>query len=210
MNSKTQKTDKIRNSFIEKMRRKQILEVAIDAIAKKGYRNISLKDIAITAGVSKGLLYYHFESKHELVGDIWIELLDELFEYRKNYIEAQDSANEKVHGFIKSHFDFLRDNANKFIALFEIGLDMRSKGKINPWAPAINDRCITYLAATLRYAQETGEFGNFSPEKLAPVIQGAIDGIALLWFSDPEGIKLDDCERELHRIVKLVTSKSLS
>lgn len=194
-----------RNSFIERARRQQILEVSINGITNQGYKNISMADIATEAGVSKGLLYYHFKSKTELVGEIWSAFIDELFDYRKACVDAQTSASEKLRVYVMSHFDFLRANVNKFVALFEIGLDLKSKGKRSPWTAGINERCFRYLGSILLFGQSNGEFRSFSPEKFAPVIQGAIDGIALQWFSDPEGVDLADCEDELQKMIELST-----
>ena len=43
-----------------------ILEHAIDVFGTRGYHNVSMDDIAEAAGVSKALVYQHFESKDEL------------------------------------------------------------------------------------------------------------------------------------------------
>ena len=52
-------------------RREQILDVAIDVFGRSGYYGASMNDIAEAAGVTKPVLYQHFDSKHEL----FLELL---------------------------------------------------------------------------------------------------------------------------------------
>jgi AcrR family transcriptional regulator len=47
-------------------RREQILVAAIHAFARNGYAATSLEDVAAEAGVSKVILYRHFESKADL------------------------------------------------------------------------------------------------------------------------------------------------
>jgi AcrR family transcriptional regulator len=47
-------------------RRQQILETATTAFARAGYAATSLDDIAREAGVSRAILYRHFESKAQL------------------------------------------------------------------------------------------------------------------------------------------------
>ncbi len=47
-------------------RREQILEAATEAFARTGFRATSLDDIAVAAGVSRPILYRHFDSKAEL------------------------------------------------------------------------------------------------------------------------------------------------
>ncbi|MCB1303551.1 MAG: TetR/AcrR family transcriptional regulator [Leptospiraceae bacterium] len=45
----------------------KILQATIDTISRMGYEGASMKEIAASAGVSKALLHYHFQSKEELM-----------------------------------------------------------------------------------------------------------------------------------------------
>jgi AcrR family transcriptional regulator len=47
--------------------RRQVLDAAIAVLAKKGITGTSIQDIADSAGLSKGAVHYHFESKDELL-----------------------------------------------------------------------------------------------------------------------------------------------
>ena len=55
-------------------RREQLLEVALDVFARAGYHATSMNEVAEAAGVTKPVLYQHFESKREL----YQALLDEV------------------------------------------------------------------------------------------------------------------------------------
>jgi AcrR family transcriptional regulator len=61
-------------SFIERTRRAQIVKRAIDAIATLGYAQASLAQIARCAGISKGVISYHFAGKEELIQQILAEV----------------------------------------------------------------------------------------------------------------------------------------
>lgn len=43
-----------------------ISKAAIDVFSKKGYEGATMEDIALTGGLAKGTLYYHFKSKEEI------------------------------------------------------------------------------------------------------------------------------------------------
>lgn len=45
-------------------RRRQLLEVGIEAFARTPYDQVAIDEVARHAGVSKGLLYHYFETKH--------------------------------------------------------------------------------------------------------------------------------------------------
>jgi len=47
--------------------RQQVLDAAIKTLAKRGFTNTSVSDIADAAGMSKGVVHYHFASKEDLI-----------------------------------------------------------------------------------------------------------------------------------------------
>jgi AcrR family transcriptional regulator len=47
--------------------RQTVLDTALAVLAEKGLANTSIQDIADAAGVSKGVVHYHFASKDELL-----------------------------------------------------------------------------------------------------------------------------------------------
>ena len=55
-------------------RRKQLLDVALEVFAERGFHPTSMNDLAEAAGVTKPVLYQHFGSKREL----YLELLDDV------------------------------------------------------------------------------------------------------------------------------------
>ena len=85
-----------RASFIEEARRRQIVETAIRTIAARGYSQSSLAEIAREAGISKGVISYHFEGKPELVEAILSRLLAEPAEFIKARVDASENAADKL------------------------------------------------------------------------------------------------------------------
>ena len=54
-------------SFIEEARRAQIISSAIEVIAELGFARASLAQIARHAGISKGVISYHFAGGEVLI-----------------------------------------------------------------------------------------------------------------------------------------------
>src|SRR5437899_1342441 len=50
--------------------REKILQAAFTVLAREGYENTSIKDIAEEAGVAQGLVHYHYKSKQQLVLEV--------------------------------------------------------------------------------------------------------------------------------------------
>lgn len=106
-------------------REQRILDAAVELFTRYGYDKTSVSEIADTAGVSKGAIYLHFDSKDELFKRL---LLREMQNYAADWlarVEADPQGGKMGH--IYQHV--LRAiNANPFIkAVFE--RDRRVLGK---------------------------------------------------------------------------------
>jgi AcrR family transcriptional regulator len=58
--------------------RSEILAVASELFAERGYQQTSLREIAERLGITKAALYYHFPSKRDLLSAMVDPLLEEL------------------------------------------------------------------------------------------------------------------------------------
>ena len=63
-------------------KRQQILDSAVAVFAAKGFYNAKVTDIAHKAGVAHGTVYLYFQTKE----DILIQIFEEKFEELVNYI----------------------------------------------------------------------------------------------------------------------------
>jgi len=90
--------------------RERIQEVARDLFARQGVQRTSLQDIADSLGITKPALYYHFNSREELVRSILTPLIDE----GERFIADQESrddhdARELLRGYFDFHYRHRRD-----------------------------------------------------------------------------------------------------
>lgn len=99
-------------------RRQQIIDVAIDEFGRAGYYGTSMNDIAEAAGVTKPVLYQHFDSK----ADLYRALLDEvgarlLEQIAKATSEAADGRDRTERGFA-AYFHWVANQHLEFTLLF--------------------------------------------------------------------------------------------
>ena len=52
---------------VSEERRAQIIESAIKVFARQGFASTRMDDVAIESDMSKGLLYWYFKSKDEII-----------------------------------------------------------------------------------------------------------------------------------------------
>lgn len=103
-------------------RREQILDVALEVFGRAGYHGASMNDVADAAGVTKPVLYQHFDSKREL----YLALLDVVGErllsaIAKAAAEASDGKSQTEHGF-RAYFRWVSHNHDEFSLLFGGGV----------------------------------------------------------------------------------------
>jgi AcrR family transcriptional regulator len=65
----------------EELRREQIIQAAFRVAVRTGLEQLTIRLVAAEAGLSTGLVFFHFESKETLLLALLDWLLDSLFEY---------------------------------------------------------------------------------------------------------------------------------
>lgn len=84
-------------------RRQEIFQIAAEIFYRKGYDQTSTKDIAGAAGILKGSLYAHIDSKEDILYAI-IEDIHRLFERNVADCAAFDAPPlERLRGFLAGH-----------------------------------------------------------------------------------------------------------
>ncbi|MGB3410403.1 MAG: TetR/AcrR family transcriptional regulator [Microthrixaceae bacterium] len=102
-------------------RREQLLRVALEVFAEKGFHATSMNDIADSAGVTKPVLYQHFMSKR----DLFIELLAQIgTDLRGTISKATSNAGgprQQIEQGFRAYFMFANEYTSAFTVLFGSG-----------------------------------------------------------------------------------------
>jgi AcrR family transcriptional regulator len=99
-------------------RRSQLLEVALDRFAAKGFHETSMEDIADAAGVTKPVLYQHFHSKQELYLELLDSVGDQLLAEVSDRAAAEDTPHQQVLAGFRAYFEFVCEKQSAFRLLF--------------------------------------------------------------------------------------------
>lgn len=202
MRTNTQPSGQKRPSFIEEARRRQIVDTAIQTIASRGFSQASLAEIARKAGISKGVISYHFAGKDELVEEILRSLLREPAEFIKERVSRAASALDKLRAYVAANFEFMASHRDGYVALVELW-GLRGGPAHNHFNAEAYEPSRRYLSGLLEEGIGSGEFRRVPVETTASLIQAAIDGVMLQWVFDEEAIDLDVSREE---VVGMITS----
>jgi len=93
--------------------RARIQAAALELFISQGFAQTSLREIAAQLGVTKAALYYHFESKAELIRSIIQPLIDDI----DQFIAEARASQLTPRDLLEDYFDLLVPHKPLFMAL---------------------------------------------------------------------------------------------
>ena len=91
-------------------RREQILDVAAELFAEKGFRGVSIAELGSACGFSGPAIYRHFRSKDAVLAEMLVSISDELLSVGRQRVRDADSAPEALRALIDWHVTFALDH----------------------------------------------------------------------------------------------------
>ena len=191
-------------TFIEEARRRQIVDAAIEVIAESGYAQASLERIALRAGISRGLISYHFAGRDDLMAAVVARAYEDGSAFMRPRIEAATKPAEMLRAYVQSNLEYMRDHREQLLAL----LAVRRAGKTAGLRRSLTglDQALGPIEGILRWGQREGVFRDFDAHVMAMTIRNVIDGIPHYMDVDPD-MDLDACAREILTTLSLATRK---
>lgn len=173
-------------SFIEQARRAQIIASTIEVLAEVGFGKASLALIAQRAGISKGVISYHFAGKDELMEKVVEAVFTEIVELVGPQLEALTSGTELLRTQIRSVTAYMREHRPQLLAIGEVVRNLRRPGGEPRYGLADSDWLYEALEYIYRTGQASGEFRPFDTRVMAVTHQAAVDTMFAYWEAHPE------------------------
>ncbi|OMH36883.1 TetR/AcrR family transcriptional regulator [Tersicoccus sp. Bi-70] len=171
-------------TFIERARRAQILACATAALAERGYAGATLADIARRAGVSKGVVSYHFAGKDDLLDQLVADFYGRAGTSIAARVEAADTAADRVRGYLEANLAFVAEHADGVRAVLEIVANRRDADGALHFRPTGSDPLVDHLAGLLAELPGVGPKATHA-RNLAIVVRAAIDAAAGRLLTEP-------------------------
>jgi AcrR family transcriptional regulator len=93
---------------LESSARERILDAAARLYADHGYEGTSMRRIAEEAGVTKPLIFYHFENKERLFSTLLRESIDTCQCAHQELLARDIPARERIRGLLRDHMAIAR------------------------------------------------------------------------------------------------------
>ena len=175
---------------IRENRRKQIMDVALELFADKGYNHTSISQIAAEAKISKGLMYNYFRSKDDLLLDIFddgMKSMFDLFDPNKDGILTR----EEFIYFINESFDVMNRDRKFWKLYFSLITQptvwVKLEKKYSEIITPLIQMMINYYKAK----------GSENPEIEAMMVGALLDGIGFNFVFNPDLFPLEKVKEML-------------
>lgn len=103
-------------------RRRQLVMVAMDFIASKGFEGFRYQEVAKAAGINTGTLFYYFPHKEALIQEVMQHLKEEFSKTPDRPVDRPTTALEELRLEFESVSDLLERQPKLFLVHAEISL----------------------------------------------------------------------------------------
>ena len=185
-------------------KRRLILDAAITVFARQGFHHCRVSDVADEAGVAYGLVYHYFDSKEEMLNELFLErwqiMLDAIGE-----IDGRDelAPREKLHqvaGFIIDSYRHEPDLMK--VIIVEVTRAANSFGRLH--LEKIRE-AYAKIAHIVESARQDGTFKqDISAQFAAMCFYGAIEQLLSGWIFDLIPASEEDYERAKWEVTEAI------
>ncbi|OQM74312.1 transcriptional regulator BetI [Manganibacter manganicus] len=169
-------------------RQLQLIEATIDSLAKRGYSDTTMADVADGAGLSRGIVNFHFESKDKLLVATLQHMYDEYAAHWRNALhKAGDDAARQLQALVSADFDRSICNKRKLAAWCAFWGEAKSRPTYQALSGA-RDRAYQGTIVTLcgRLKAEAGY--AYEPVEMALALSAMLEGLWLRLMMGAEDV----------------------
>jgi len=165
------------------VRRRRILEVAVDLFGARGFNDVGIAEIAAEVGITPAGLLHHFPTKAALLLAVLQERELRVEQTLTRYLEEKDD-------FITAFLQILEDNEKSpgLVQLFAV-LSAESLSSTHPghtWFVSRYEDTISSAAAHLSTMIDASALPpGVSTETIARWMHGLADGLRIQWLLNP-------------------------
>lgn len=173
---------------------RKIYNIAIELIEKKGFDNITIAEICKEANVSVGSFYNYFESKYEILNEIF-KLADEYFSTTVLSNLQEGTTQDKIIKFFEYYGEYNVDRGIDFVKQLYVGKNNLFTTKGRPMQ--------TVLKSIVEEGQKNEEIStDMTPDEIVRLLFITVRGIVYDWcLHDGEYDLIDTINDYIKRIV---------
>jgi AcrR family transcriptional regulator len=168
------------------VRSAQLLGLADELFAERGFHGASMDELARRAGVSKPVIYDHFGSKEQLFATCVRRTGEVLADQVATAVQSESDPRARLRAGSIAYFRFLQQQIRAWVVLFddEQARDARFAAEAARIRHRQSELMIRLMAETSGTTPDHG--GRTQLEAMTLAIAGAYESLSLWWHKHPE------------------------
>ena len=156
--------------------KRAIMEATASALGKYGYADLTIQAIADEFEKSKSLLYYHYDTKDELLIDVLRDGLDRFA--AKNAVDPEHTATEQLETFLDRSLPATLDEETRAfrLTIFELRSQAPTNDAYREQFERADRLFDELLVDILERGIEAGEFREVDVEYTADLLLSLVEG----------------------------------
>jgi len=176
---------------VSEERRRQILEAAISVFSRQGFHKARMDDIVQESGLSKGTLYWYFESKDDIIIAILENLFEREFAGLEEILQAPVSVSERLLRFTEYSIADIQSMLNLVPLTYEFYSLAFRQETVRLVLRDFFRKYVEILEPVVQEGIDRGEFRPLIAKDVVMAIGALIEGTILLWVYDPDVVDLN-------------------
>jgi TetR/AcrR family fatty acid metabolism transcriptional regulator len=184
-------------------KRRAILDAAIRVFARQGFHSARVSDVASEAGVAYGLVYHYFDSKDQMLNELFSERWSLLLDASEKVQRGGGSVREKLGGVAGFIIESYRHEPELMkVIIVEVTRAANSFGRTHL---AEIRQAYELIEKIVADAQAAGEFRNdVSPAFASMLFYGAIEQLLTGWIFEVVPGADEDFEHARELVVETI------
>ncbi|MCP4543329.1 MAG: TetR/AcrR family transcriptional regulator [Chloroflexi bacterium] len=177
---------------VRKERRNQILDAATAVFARLGFHRARMDDIVQESGLSKGTLYWYFDSKDDIIAALPERILAWGMKDLQALSRGEGSVRERLLLFTRQVMAEFEHLSGLLPIIYEFyAAAARQETVYRVLQDYVRDYRET-LAALIQHGIDQGEFRTVNAVETAIILCALYEGLGILWMVDPQAVNLNE------------------
>jgi AcrR family transcriptional regulator len=186
---------------IKRERRRRLVEAARRCIAREGFRSLTVQDVCVEAGVSKGAFYTYFAHKRDLLLALIDEESEGVRELMRQLERTHGLGTERLRRFARAMLE-RGENPESLQIRADLWSELPSDPEIGDrWRAVVAERRVL-LQAWIDEAVTAGELVPLPTNALAAILLALGDGLMLHAGLDPGGFRWSNVRKALDTLLQ--------
>lgn len=182
----------------KEVRRTQLIDATITSIARHGIAGTTLSTVTEAAGLSLGIVNFHFVSKQKLLQETLLHLAREHHEHWKKAIDdARLSAADKLLAIVDAHFHPRICTRRKLAVWFAFYGEVGRRAVYRTLVDGIDRERYALSTGLCRDIVAQGGNAAMSPDLVARTLEALYDGLSLNILMYPGTFTRDRAKAEV-------------